>query len=220
MIKGVIFDIGGVLAADVWESLFLEPESELASRFNVDQEKADIVGRTLWDEFSRNTRFATLSWREQEQSYWREVSTQLSIPYDYEVFEKITEKYIRPNPGMSVLIKRLVTNHITLAICSNNTEFWFERQMRKLNIKEYFNPDRIILSNRIGASKGETTRKMFLKVSESLRLERNECLFIDDRSENIAKAVEYGFTAILFPRNCEVGAQYLTQIFTQIGVLK
>jgi hypothetical protein len=36
-VRAVIFDIGGVLAHDVWEPLFLDPETGLASRYGIDR---------------------------------------------------------------------------------------------------------------------------------------------------------------------------------------
>ena len=51
MIKAVIFDIGGVLAHDVWEHLVLDKPEGIASRYGLVETQVEEVRKELWDKF-------------------------------------------------------------------------------------------------------------------------------------------------------------------------
>lgn len=46
IIKGIVFDIGGVLAHDVWEGMLLNEEKGLAARCGLDNKQVHQVGRS------------------------------------------------------------------------------------------------------------------------------------------------------------------------------
>ena len=215
MIKTIIFDIGGVLVTDVWEPLFTDPVFGISVKYNIPKDTAYEVGRKLWDEFSILS--SNYSWESMEKEYWKKASNLLSIPNDIYYFIELTEKLIKPVSGMEELLKSL-QNKTQLAICSNNTEFWFQRQARKLDFFKYVPEKNIILSNRVGDSKSSNSFSMFSKVEKIIGVERNKCLFIDDREKNIKSAVRYGFPAIHFPNNFDEGSVYLNLIFKMLGV--
>lgn len=220
MVKAIIFDVGGVLAADVLEPLFLDPVHGIAHQYGLNIDKTSEVSKDLWDKYSHGVFGTQCTWDQQEVSFWREVSERLSIPYDYDIFMHLTNKFIKPLSGMKLLLQELDNNRITLAICSNNTEFWFERQSKELEIDKLFSPKHIVLSSRVGESKKNESLKMFKQINEVLSLDKRECLFIDDRIYNINMSIRYGLTSIYFPSNNDIGCEYLRRIFVHMKILK
>ena len=54
----------------------------------------------------------------------------------------------------------------------------------------------VLLSNEVGLIKPE--EEMYQKMLELLNLKANECVFIDDREEHLAPAIQLGMKPILF----------------------
>jgi len=106
-----------------------------------------------------------------------------------------------------------------LAICSNNTEFWFRNQNEFLGLKSYIHPSRIILSCRVGAYKDSSGGEMFKAVIHALEFPAEECVLVDDRGENIERALRFGMGSVLFPRSAWYGADYLRTLFSDMGLL-
>ncbi len=52
MIKAVVFDIGGVLAFDIWEHAFLDPEKGLAGVLSLPPDEVKQVGLKMWENFA------------------------------------------------------------------------------------------------------------------------------------------------------------------------
>ena len=213
-IKAIIFDIGGVLAQDIWEHLFFEPNGIVALH-KLNKQIVNEIGAKLWNEFAyRNDD----EWQKLELKYWQRFveESRLQLPVDY--FVQLTDKFVMPITGMAKLVGDLKTRKLDLAICSNNTEFWFERQRKKLALDNYFETGKTILSSRIGTSKNSADFKMFKAVISALGAEKQECVFIDDSEENISRALEYGIKGILFPSHSEFGADYLYKLFEKMRI--
>ena len=121
----MLFDIGGILAADVWESLFLDCEKGIATKFGLNKDTTLRTAHQLWEKYSHANQNSTLDWQKQEINYWQEVSKELKIPYNYDYYCQLTDEFIVPFPGMKLLLRELYESGVTIAICSNNTEFWF-----------------------------------------------------------------------------------------------
>jgi FMN phosphatase YigB (HAD superfamily) len=47
---------------------------------------------------------------------------------------------------------------------------------------------------------------------------KEDCLFIDDRGSNIEKALDFGFTPLLFPSEASYGAKYLSGVFMKMEI--
>lgn len=54
MVKGMIFDVGGVLAHDVWENLLPARDKlgGIAAKFDLDKDHVHRVGELLWEAFA------------------------------------------------------------------------------------------------------------------------------------------------------------------------
>jgi putative hydrolase of the HAD superfamily len=200
-IKAAIFDIGGVLAHDVWENLLLDEKCGIASKYSLCKDKTERVGKLLWQLFAYQTEFQDHEWRELEMRYWelfiQYFTDQLKEPVP-DNFIELTDSFIRPVEGMIPLLEKLQSQGIDLAICSNNNEFWFRRQMDKLGLYRFFKPSKIILSCRIGVPKSSPKYEMLKAAVDALGVSVADCIFVDDRKRNVERAQDYGMTAFHF----------------------
>lgn len=211
MARAVVFDVGGVLAPDVWEHMLADPNG-IISRYRVDEKLARGVGKKLWDDFACRSAQSGSGWMGLETKYWQEFMNQTNFTASVDELIDLTNKFIRPIPGMGVLLDRLRSSGAILAICSDNTEFWFRRQVSRLGLDEFFTPDRRILSYKVGVQKSSPNHEMFLTTLQALHVDRNACIFVDDRVANIERAVEFGVRSILFPSDSAVGSEYLNAL--------
>jgi HAD superfamily hydrolase (TIGR01509 family) len=202
MTGAVIFDIGGVLAHDVWEHLLLDNDGIRSKYPNLGENELERIGKLLWEAFAYLPETQRSNWQALERRYWRQFikyfGRQLPPNVSPEEFIQMTDKFIKPVEGMIPLLDRLQSKGIDLAICSNNNEFWFRRQMDKLGLHRFFSPSKIILSCRIGVSKSSPRFEMFHAAADALRVIKAKCVFVDDRDENVKRARQCGMIGILF----------------------
>ncbi len=236
MIKGVVFDLGGVLAYDVQEYLFadkmfIDEEQGLPARYAFDPAAVQEVARRLWRKYAYHVRYNAQrdpdAWRNLEKRYWREFTQALNPSLSPRVRRTfiqecidLTEKYIKPVDGMPQFVETLHGRGLDLIILSNNTEFWFHRQSELLHLERYVQPESIILSCRRRASKTHPRPTLFEKAFETAvrRSEKAHYLYIDDRFDNIAQANRFGLAGILFPSASPRGCVYLSQALELCGV--
>jgi HAD superfamily hydrolase (TIGR01509 family) len=219
-VKAIIFDIGGVLAKDIWENLYLDHQIGLASLMSqVSDTQLTIMGKELWQQFACISAHTQEGVKRLEQEYWSEVARRLELSLDLEFFIGLSEKFIKPIEGMFDLLRDLHSRGIILAICSDNTEFWFRRQYVKLELAEYFREERIALSCRVGVSKMSPGFEMFKSVCKATSVQPQECILIDDRPENVIMANDFGMRALLFPANTSHGRRYLELLFRKMNIL-
>ena len=218
MIRAAIFDIGGVLAYDVWEYLLLDEENGIVSICNLNAEQVQKAGQDLWEKFAYRAAVGENGWKELEKEYWNLFIERFHLPMSANDFIQLTDKFIQPVEGMTQLLERLQSAGIDLAICSDNTEFWFKRQTDKLGLHRFFSPSKVILSSRIGVSKSSSRFEMFQAAISALRIEKDLCIFVDDREENIQQALQFGLAGIIFPSHSRCGTQYLKALLEKMGI--
>jgi len=223
VIKGVIFDIGGVLAHDVWEHLLLSVPHGIAAQYNLSAPKVEKVGKDLWKKFAVQCAVTPQDREACERDYWRrfkESIPELPSSVTVESLISLSDNFVQHvnEKDMSPVLRRLKKKRIGLAICSNNNEFWFHRQMTKLQLGEFFDDDKVVLSCREGVEKSDPSLKMFHVAAEKLGLETADCVFVDDRMENINRALDSGMTGIWFPSGSSDGARYLDAVLLQLGL--
>ena len=228
MIKGVIFDIGGVIAHDVWEHLLLDKPGgvggglSVAAKYSLPFDVVEKIGKKLWSAFDRRPEAEPGQWKELEKEYWTRFMTSFPVLHELTTVDELvemTDDFIRPvNDGeMTSLLERLSASGVGLAICSNNNEFWSRRQMDKLDLHLFFEPSKVILSCHLGVTKSSPHFEMFYEASEVLGLDPQECAFVDDRIGNVIRAIECSMIGILFPSSEPRGARYLDDILRSLG---
>jgi HAD superfamily hydrolase (TIGR01509 family) len=204
--QAVIFDIGGVLAEDVWEHLLpcREKSGGIRDRFRLDRDQVQKVGLLLWAAFAHTPEGQRTTWRELERRYWDlfiRFFWDKSAPSGASIDEFIgmTDNYINlVDPGMPALLAGLQSRGVRLGVCSNNNEFWFRRQFGNLKLFQYFPPEGIVLSCRVGFSKSSKGYEMFDAAADALNVPHSSCIFVDDRPENITRANARGMKGIHF----------------------
>lgn len=220
MIRAVVFDIGGVLAFDIWEHAFLDTERGLAAVLNLPRDEVKQVGLKMWEDFAYRSALSDEEIYTLEHEYWQHFIGHFQLKKPIDFFLARAEEFIRPVENMLPLVQKLKKNKIELAICSNNTEFFHKRLSEKLKLMDTFDPEKEVLSSRIGFSKTSPNFEIFRQVEQVVSAERRETLLVDDRVINVERAIEFGMNAILFPVASEKGADYLERLFTQMGVLE
>ena len=187
----------------------------------MDRNEVQMVGRNLWNIYKCPSDALKAACKDLEECYWdafiRHFGSKLRGVSRREL-DGATDLFIRDvnNAEMPPLLERLQSKGVRLAICSDNTEFWFRRQMSKLGLYRFFKREDCILSFDTGVSKASPGLELFRKVSDTLGIEKESCLFVDDMERNIDLLSEHGFTAILFPSHSVHGARFLDTLLSRM----
>ena len=115
-IEAVVFDIGGVLAYDVWEYAFLDKEKGLAVRFGIDPATAEAVGQELWQNYACTTVTDELGRQALELDYWQQLIRKLGLPADARQLIAYSDQFVRPVEHMVDLVTELHEAGLGLAI--------------------------------------------------------------------------------------------------------
>lgn len=170
MIKGVIFDAGGVLH-----------ESNTAVTDDLKQELgiSDETLRQIWKEYIPDLG----SGKDNEKQFWQKVSQKYAIREVHEsenLLGRAFEQQLKPFPEVQDLIKQLHEKHYKLIVLSNTIEA-HARALREENLYDGF--DIVLLSHEVGMRKPDA-QIFTLAISES-GLPPEELLFIDDDQSNV-----------------------------------
>lgn len=223
MIKAVIFDIGGVLAYDVWEHLFFG-ENGICNKFKLPREKLETTGRRLYEEYAYRLIPEARDWRRLEKEYWKRFINEFRAELPQSITEdnliQLSENFVREVNGaeMLPLLEELKSRNIALAICSNNTPFWFARQKSESKLADFFSDKNIILSYQVGAPKSHSNCVMFSAVSDRIGVDKEETVFIDDRQGNISQAEKCGIRGILFDAYSPDNVKALKSALKELGI--
>jgi HAD superfamily hydrolase (TIGR01509 family) len=218
LIKALIFDVGGVLAYDVWENLLLDKDYGVASVFHLNAEEVYKTGQELWNLFAHRQVDTENSSSSLEREYWDLLIQRFDLLESPDYFIRWTDRFIKPVEGMVPLLEHLQASGVKLAICSDNTEFWFRRQMDSFGLCRFFSPNHTILSSRVGVSKSSPHFEMFEAVVAALDLDKEDCILIDDRNETILRGLEFGLAGIIFPSHSRQGGRYLAALLERMGI--
>ena len=219
MIKTVVFDVGGVLADDVWEHVMGDAQKGMAVRLGLNPEKLIAATDELWHLFSMRKAKNAAEIETQEIEYWTLFQKQFAPSLTVPELIDISMAFFKPVPDMPQLARDLADSGVELAICSNNNEFWFLRQMQACGLSNFFDPEKIILSSGIGAEKSSPGMEMFHAVADAVSHDVSECVFVDDRFRNIERVLKFGMQGLFFPPESDWGSAYARFHFSQMGLL-
>lgn len=222
--RAVIFDLGGVLVHDVWEHLYLDPDTGLAARYGLDRTLLKSYGSKAYGEFA----YATLDnehWTMLERRYWTKFVE--SVPWNgiaptVDELISISIEFIKlvDESASTALLNDLGTRGVRMAICSNNNEFWFHRQIALPGLSEHFDSRHTVLSCRVGASKSDPSGKMFQALLNAIEMPAEHLFYIDDRQENVDRAAGFGIPSFLFPSHDPRGFIPLRSELVSSGILE
>lgn len=180
--KAIIFDFGGVVST---RGNFDKAKEKFSKIFGVSKDDFDAVFTKNW-----------YLWRDDkinEKRFWDNISNELNFEYNFEQVKKITRNITKINNSMVSLIKE-IRNKYKIYILSNHAREWFNHTIKKDGLDELF--DGIFTSFEAQVSKPE--KEIYLKFLEKFGCEASECVFIDDKPENIDAAKSLGFNGIVF----------------------
>jgi putative hydrolase of the HAD superfamily len=209
--KAVIFDLGGVLVTDIWEPL----RDWLAVRYGLARPDLEKFGKdVVWGKEFACTRNHT-----QETDLYQQLIRDFKIKASPDELIEKADQFLEPIAGMKELLGDLKKHGTTLGICSNNTEFWYARQRDALDLETFVDPACIKLSCRVGEKKPES--KIILEAVKATGEDPATCVFIDDRTKNVLKAIDLGLTGIhvLEPSASDRPSRYLRRLLVGLGVL-
>jgi HAD superfamily hydrolase (TIGR01509 family) len=196
----VVFDVGGVLAHNMWEPMF----DDLAREHGFDPMEVQDAGRLLWETFAYVPETPANTWRDMERRYWELFRRMFKVPLTVEALIALTDRYVVPMPGMRPILERLHARGTRMVICSNNNEIWWPRQAKALTLDRFFAPEAIILSSRVGAPKESPRLEMFRAAVKAAGVPAGNCFFTDDRQPIVDCARAFGIDAVRFrgPEHC------------------
>lgn len=125
---------------------------------------------------------------------WSTLTTNFSLSGDYDDFLSDWSCHFSPNTQMLESINSIAATH-TIILCSNtNREHW-------LALCERYQLGGIcqhaVLSFEVGIEKPDTS--IYVHVANLYpEVTKNSFLFLDDKAENVASAIEYGFCGHLY----------------------
>jgi len=182
MIKSIIFDVGGVLMADVPLKKIAQ---ELSMRFSMPEDE-------LHSYLYPNEHWTLLTLGKiSENEYWEYFLKTSKVNVDKEELKDVVRTELRPIEE-TVKILPLLKRQCQLAILSNHSKEWSEFMTKEYYFFSYF--DQIIFSCEVGLRKPDS--RIYKLALTKLGSMPEECLFIDDKKRNTDGAEEVGMKTI------------------------
>lgn len=184
-IKGIIFDLGGVLV-ETFEKEFLECASK---QLKVSKNKLATIIQQEEPALQRG-KITSIE-------FWHRVCGKLGIEYLSDkvlqtLWIKPYKKHAKINNEMLKFVKK-IRNNYKLAVLSNTIKDHSQIN-RKRNLFDYF--DKVLLSDKVRLRKPE--KEFFNEASKRLGIPFKNLIFIDDETRWVKAAKKHGLNAILF----------------------
>jgi len=182
MIKGIIFDFGGVFTKV--KKLFRDFAKEFAPIYNIDEEELRKKALDVWFELRTE--------QNGPKDFWSELCKALQIRRGRleDDFKRFT--------GYRVDLHDYVLNNLKgkykLGLLSNHVRTWLEEVIIEKEFSSLF--DSIITSYDIQIAK--PNKAIYLISLMQLTLKAEETVYVDDMEENVEMAREIGMKGILF----------------------
>jgi FMN phosphatase YigB (HAD superfamily) len=178
-----LFDLGGVLVPDPWETYFLCPDIGLADQLRLDRNLVMTAALKLWRELSLRP--------SSEDEYWSAIEATLGTVIPRRLIAELSERAFEPNPDAFLVLESLHEHDVTLGVISDNTSFWYPKQRDALGLTRYVSDDLVFLSYEYGVNKSQPLENLFAVAAQ--RIEPASTLVIDDRAKNLQQARSLGF---------------------------
>jgi len=183
MIKGIIFDMDGVLTDNkeqdftAWKRDFADFGLDL----NMDGYRAftGMKGEEIVKKYIK-------------QDASEEEATSLTRRKEEYFIEEIKKTKIEPTKGVVRFLNDLKNNNIKMGIGTAAMEFKAYTILEELGIKDFFK----VLVSAEKVKKGKPDPETYLKVAEYLGLKPEECIVIEDAPNGIAAAKNGGIKCI------------------------
>ncbi|MEM5777449.1 MAG: HAD family phosphatase [Candidatus Aenigmatarchaeota archaeon] len=189
MIKAIIFDFGGVCfypgnsSQLLLEAIFRSklPKIKLISIF-FSTKRNEI--KKLVDKFNE----AKLN----EDDLFREIKRITRYNFSERDLKKQIIDLNKPIKPVIEILEKL-KNRYKLCLLTNNNS-WLDEINEKHRFYQYFD----VIINSYNVKVAKPNRKIFEIALSKLKFKPNECIFIDDKKENVLAAEEYGINSIKY----------------------
>jgi len=184
VIKAVIFDFGGVVFKNVMKYIY----AKTSEKFGMDVLTVRKESKPLLDEWERN--------RISSEEFWKLLALKLKISGAeslQNLWHKTFEENLTPNEKVLQIIEQLKERGLKVAVLSNVSEPFGEYHKSKNHYGMFFP---VFLSYEIYMAKPD--KEIYEHVVEKMKLKPEECIFVDDKDDNVIAAKEFGMHAILF----------------------
>eukprot|EP00747_Dinoflagellata_sp_TGD_P184383 gnl/TRDRNA2_/TRDRNA2_39950_c0_seq1.p1 gnl/TRDRNA2_/TRDRNA2_39950_c0~~gnl/TRDRNA2_/TRDRNA2_39950_c0_seq1.p1 ORF type:complete len:235 (+),score=49.05 gnl/TRDRNA2_/TRDRNA2_39950_c0_seq1:57-707(+) len=182
----VVFDMGGVLGPDADYKPLHQRLPEGADKSTVTAAKD-----ASWKEAKTVPGFPM-------DSYWRPIMEVAGLPLEewHSVDAEMREGFTAFWQVLAV-VDRLRRTGLRVGIISNHICAWFDHWFARFGLKELFaEPDLVIVSSKVRSAKPDAA--IYELFCQRSGLQASECVFVDDKKENVAAAEALGFRGILF----------------------
>jgi putative hydrolase of the HAD superfamily len=192
MIQAIIFDWGGVLIDDPADGLI----AYCARSLHTDSTALKSVFSFYEERFQKG--------QISEQELWKQICNQLAVsePSSSSLWKEAVKAVFTDKKKMIQLVQTLKNKGYRTAFLSNTedpaVDYFFEQKYDR-----YF--DVTLFSCKEKSRKPE--EMIYLRILERLHLHPEECVFIDDKNENITMAKKIGNKGILFHTPSQVIAE-------------
>lgn len=180
MIKAIIFDWFGVCTEEFLKRLVRELK-------NIKRDKKDII--SSYKKYELNLTLRKINSKNVLKNMFRDLNVNQNINeylYIFNKTSKIRNKILN-------LVKTLKKKYKT-ALLSDNFDDMTKTIRSKIRLNDYF--DLVVFSNEIGLVKRKD--KIYKATIKKLKCKSEECIFIDDKKENMEMAKKLGINGILF----------------------
>ena len=183
MAKTIIFDIGGVLVHLNWKNI-CEPLTALS-----DLSAADVRREVQNGPIVESSMLGQLT----PQEFHQALCAKIHVNLPFGEFVEIWNSLLSENVEIPPLVDELGTGH-PLVIASNTEPTHFAYTKDNFGVLQAF--DHFYLSYEMGLLKPDPA--YFQHVLNGLQTEPNDCVFVDDRPENVESARLLGINALVF----------------------
>ena len=181
--KNIIFDVGDVLIEYRWKQMLMD--------YGLEEDDAIRVGREMFDDPERLWSIFDLGTLTQEDVIRQ---FQKKHPEDAEViawFINHGEYMHVPRPGVWKLVHQLKEAGYKLYILSNYPEKLFKKHTEYADFMADMDGVLVSYMNK----KAKPSPEIFAELCQRFGLVPEECLFFDDREENVRGAIDFGIPA-------------------------
>ena len=177
----MIFDLGGVLVNLDWDKLCADLQQHSLS--------GDVRSEVVNGPIVMSAMQGSLSPR----AYHEALCRKLHMDLGYEEFIGIWNGLLRTNYDIIPLVERLKLDH-RLILASNTDPIHFAHSVQHASVLENF--ERFFLSYEMRILKPD--QRFYKHMLKTLAIPAGECVFIDDRVENVESARSVGIMSLRF----------------------
>lgn len=181
MIKAIIFDVGGVLLKDDRNKLYIKFSQLNKIRVAEMHRKYTPFIQKYYDSGLLST-----------QEFYQQSIKMLKLNISKKRFFKIWNTYLMPIPENIKLVNNLSKSYIIMALPNTNEADFLDikRKYKLFGIK----PRLYIASYKLKIKKPD--KRIYLYALDKVKCRPEECLFIDDKIENLTTAKSLGINTI------------------------